>query len=255
MAMKWIEASTEDGVRILKLNHGVTNALNGALLLELQDGLEEVQAATEINSLVLTSANDKFFSIGFDLPELFHQELSDFKEFFHLFNRICLDLYTLPKPTVAALTGHAVAGGFILASCCDYRFMAQGKKFCALNEIQIGVPVPYIADRVLRQLVGDRVATEIMYTGALLPAEKALEAHFLDALVAPEELLKEALSKARTLGRLPRQAFQIIKTNRTGEIAARGREKLEEDIQVFLKLWYHEEARKLLQEALKKFNR
>ena len=73
--MKWIEASTEDGVRILKLNHGVTNALNGELLQDLKDGLEEVQAAAEINSLVLTSANDKFFSIGFDLPELFHQEV------------------------------------------------------------------------------------------------------------------------------------------------------------------------------------
>jgi enoyl-CoA hydratase/carnithine racemase len=86
MGMKWIEASTEDGVRILKLNHGVTNALNGELLQDLKDGLEEVQAAAEINSLVLTSANDKFFSIGFDLPELFHQEVSDFKEFFHLFS-------------------------------------------------------------------------------------------------------------------------------------------------------------------------
>jgi enoyl-CoA hydratase/carnithine racemase len=253
MAMKWIEAFTEDSVRILKLNHGVTNALNGELLQDLMDGLEEVKAAAEISSLVLTSANDKFFSIGFDLPELFPQEASDFKEFFHRFNRICLDLYTLPKPTVAALTGHAVAGGFILASCCDYRFMAQGKKFCALNEIQIGVPVPYIADQILRQLVGDRAATEIMYTGALLPAEKALAVNFLDALVAPEELLKKALSKARTLGRLPRQAFQLIKTNRTSEIAAWGLEKLEEDIRTFLTMWYNEEARNLLKEALKKF--
>lgn len=251
--MKWIDASTEDGVRILKLNRGVTNALNGELLQELREGLDEVKSATEINSLVLTSANEKFFSIGFDLPELYPQEVSGFKEFFHFFNRICLDLYTLPKPTVAALTGHAVAGGFILASCCDYRFMAQGKKFCGLNEIQIGVPVPYIADLILRQLVGDRAATEIMYTGALLPAEKALENHFLDALVAPEELLKEALSKARTLGQLPRQAFQIIKTNRTGEIAARGLEKLEEDIEVFVDLWYNEKTRKLLKEAMKKF--
>jgi enoyl-CoA hydratase/carnithine racemase len=253
MAMKWIEASTEDGVRILRLNHGVTNAINGALLDELKAGLEEVKDSAEITSLVLTSANNKFFSIGFDLPELYLQEVSRFKEFFHIFNLICLDLYTLPKPTVAALTGHAVAGGFILASCCDYRFLAQGKKFCGLNEIQIGVPVPYIADRILRQLVGDRAATEIMYTGALLPAEKALAINFLDALVAPEELQKEALAKARTLGLLPRQAFQIIKTNRTSEIAARGLEKLEADIRTFLTMWYNEEARNLLQEAMKKF--
>ena len=144
--MKWINAVTEDSVRILKLNRGVTNAINAELLKELEDSLREISNDPEICALVLTSANNKFFSAGFDIPELYPQEPSGFKDFFRSFNRICLDLYTLPCPTVAALTGHTVAGGFILASCCDYRFMAQGKKLCGLNEIQIGVPVPYIAD-------------------------------------------------------------------------------------------------------------
>ncbi len=251
--MKWIDALTENSVRILKLNHGVTNALNAELLKELETSLGEIRSDPGISALLLTSANEKFFSAGFDLPELYPQEVSGFKDFFHSFNQICLDLYTLPRPTVAALTGHAVAGGFILASCCDYRFMAQGKKLCGLNEIQIGVPVPYIADLILRQLVGDRAATEIMYTGALVPAEDAFQMKFLDALVSSEELLKEALSKARTLGRLPREAFQIIKTNRTSEIAGKGRQKLEEDIQTFLRMWYSEDARNRLQEAMKKF--
>jgi len=251
--MKWINAVTEDSVRILKLNRGVTNAINAELLKELEDSLREIRNDPEICALVLTSANNKFFSAGFDIPELYPQEPSGFKDFFRSFNRICLDLYTLPCPTVAALTGHTVAGGFILASCCDYRFMAQGKKLCGLNEIQIGVPVPYIADLTLRQLVGDRAATEIMYTGALVPAENALQIKFLDALVSPEELLKEAVSKAGTLGRLPQAAFQTIKTNRTAEIAARVRQKLEEDVQTFLQMWYSEEARERLKEAIKKF--
>jgi enoyl-CoA hydratase/carnithine racemase len=251
--MQWINAVTEDSVRILKLNRGVTNALNAELLKELEDSLGEIRNDPEICALVLTSANEKFFSAGFDIPELYSQEISVFKEFFRSFNRICLDLYTLPCPTVAALTGHTVAGGFILASCCDYRFMAPGKKVCGLNEVQIGVPVPYIADLTLRQLVGDREATEIMYSGTLLPAENAFQIKFLDALVSPEELLKEAVSKARTLGRLPRAAFQRIKTNRTAEIAARVRQELEEDIQTFLKMWYSEEARERLKEAMKKF--
>jgi enoyl-CoA hydratase/carnithine racemase len=92
-----------------------------------------------------------------------------------------------------------------------------------------------------------------MYTGTLVPAENALQIKFLDALVSPEELLKEAVSKARTLGRLPPGAFQTIKTNRTAEIASLGRQKLEEDIQTFLKMWYSEEARERLKEAMKKF--
>ena len=169
---------------------------------------------------------------------MYPQEASGFQEFFHFFNEVCLDLYTLPRPTVAALTGHAIAGGFILASCCDYRFQASGKKFCGLNEINLGVPVPYFSDLVLRQLVGDRKATEIMVTGSLYPAEEAFRMGFLDALSDPEMVIREAAIKAGALGRLPAPAFQAIKFNRTSEIARKGRDYLDEDVRNFLTFWY-----------------
>ena len=66
--------------------------------------------------------------------------------------------------------------------------MSSGKKFCALTEINLGVPVPYFSDLVLRQLVGDRQATEIMYTGALILAEKALRVDFVDALFETDKV-------------------------------------------------------------------
>lgn len=251
--MKWIEAADEDGVRILKLNHGVTNAINGELLEDLRDSLLEVQNNPTIRALVLTSANEKFFSIGFDLPDLLPREVSEFETFFRRFNEICIDLYTLPKPTVAALTGHATAGGFILASCCDYRFMVSGKKFSALTEINLGVPVPYFSDLVLRQLVGDRKATEIMYTGALFPAEEAWAMGFLDGHFDPELLPARAVDKARALGSHFAPAFAAIKRNRTAEIAQKGRDYLETDIKNFLTFWYSPDARTRLEEARQKF--
>lgn len=76
-----------------------------------------------------------------------------------------LALYTLPKPVVAAITGHAIAGGCILALCCDYRFISEGRKLMGLNEVKLGVPVPYLADRVLHALVGTRYAREIIESG------------------------------------------------------------------------------------------
>lgn len=251
--MKWIEAVTENRVRILKLNHGVPNAINFELLRELGANLEEIKNDPTVGSLVLTSANEKFFCIGFDIPDLYTQDVSAFEKFFHYFNEVCIELYTLPKPTVAALTGHAIAGGFIFASCCDYRFMAGGKKFCGLNEINLGVPVPYFSDLVLRQLVGDRRATEIMYTGELLPAEKALRVSFVDALFETDRVIKEAAAKAGTLGSLPAPAFQAIKHNRTSEIAQKGRDYLDTDVRNFLTFWYSPDARKRLEEAMKKF--
>jgi enoyl-CoA hydratase/carnithine racemase len=251
--MKWVEESTEKGVQILKLNRGVTNPLNGEVVEELGSHIRKVRDNKGITALVITSANEKFFSLGFDIPDLYPKEPRGFGAFFTSFNQLCLDLYILPKPTVAALSGHAIAGGFILASCCDYRFMSQGKKFCALNEINLGVPVPYLSDLILRQLVGDRKATEMLYSGKMIPAEEALRMGIVDALFPPERLLAESLAKAGELGDLPAEAFGAIKANRTGEVAEKIRSRLDEDIRLFLKFWYNEEARGRLKEAMKKF--
>lgn len=251
--MGWIEVSTEGQVRVLTLNRGVTNAINMELVAEFREFLKEIKENPEISSLVITSANEKFFSMGFDVPELFPQDPQTFKKFFASYNHLCLELYTLPKPTIAALTGHTIAGGFILASCCDYRFLSQGKKFCALNEINLGVPVPFLSDCILRQRVGDRLATEMMVSGRMIPAEEAFQMGIIDALFPPDQVLLESIAKAQILGSLPHQAFAAIKDNRTRSLANEIHQHLEKDIQLFVKFWYLEEARQRLQEAIKKF--
>jgi enoyl-CoA hydratase/carnithine racemase len=143
MDMMMIRTEYHDKVAVVKLNRGITNALNLQLVNELAETLHGVKHDSDVHSLVLGSSNEKFFSIGFDVPELFELTKSDFKFFYQTFNRVCLDLYTLPKPTIAVITGHAIAGGAILALCCDYRFIAEGRKLMGLNEIRLGVPVPY----------------------------------------------------------------------------------------------------------------
>lgn len=80
--MSWIESSTENRVRILRLNRGVTNPLNGAVVQELALHLQEIRADREITALVITSANEKFFSMGFDIPELFQKASHEFGMFF-----------------------------------------------------------------------------------------------------------------------------------------------------------------------------
>lgn len=251
--MGWVESSTEEGVRVLTLNRGVTNPLNAELVEELGRHFREAADSRAITSLVITGANEKFFSLGFDIPELITKGPPEFEAFFRAFNLLCLDLYTLPKPTIAALRGHTIAGGFILASCCDYRFLSQGKKFCALNEINLGVPVPYLSDLILRQLVGDRKATEMVYSGNMIPTEEALKMGIVDLLLPPDQVLSESIAKARTLGRLPAGAFGAIKANRTRSVAGTIRQRLEEDIHLFIKFWFLEEVRERLKEAMKKF--
>ena len=86
--------------------------------------LKKIREDKNVRGIVLTSSNDKFFSIGLDIPHLFELTKKDFKIFYKAYNQVCIDLYTLLKPTIAAITGHAIAGGCVLALCCDYLLSA-----------------------------------------------------------------------------------------------------------------------------------
>jgi 3,2-trans-enoyl-CoA isomerase len=240
-------------VAIVRLSRGVTNPINGELVGELAAAIRQAKEETDIRSLVLASANDKFFSIGWDIPQLIGLSKSDFADFFRRYNRMCLDLYTLSKPTVAAITGHAIAGGCILALCCDYRHVADGKKLIGLNEIKLGAPLPYVVDCVLPALVGGRHAREIMESGDFYAPDAALRMGLVDAVLPLDQVLPASVEKAKTLGAMPEQAFAIVKGNRTAGIAKQIGARLEEEERRFIECWYSGVARERLKEAAAKF--
>jgi enoyl-CoA hydratase/carnithine racemase len=251
--MSMITVDYQDTVAIVKLSRGVTNVLDMELVKELGELLERVQHDSNASALVLGSSNDKFLSIGFDIPRLFELPREDFSTFFSEFNRVCLSLYTLPKPTIAAITGHAVAGGCILALCCDYRFIAEGRKLMGLNEIKLGVPVPYLVDCVLRYTVGTRYAREIMDTGEFYGPADSLRMGLVDEVLPVGEVMAKAVDKARLLGAWPREAFALIKQNRVEEIEQRVLARREEKERLFVDRWYSDEARQRLKDAIEKF--
>lgn len=253
MDKKNIDIEYSDKVAVVKLNRNITNALDLALLNELAGILETLKNDSHVQSVVLTSTNEKFFSIGFDIPQLIELPEDDFAVFYRTFNRTCLDLYTLPKPTIAAITGHAVAGGCIVALCCDYRIIADGKKKMGLNEIKLGVPVPYLADCILRQIVGHRNAREIMDTGEFYQSENLLQLGMVDLILPREQVLTQSINKARLLGAMPHNAFAMIKNNRVETVKLETLSKLQEKEQFFLECWYSDETRKRLREAMATF--
>jgi|Deesub1362B_J571_1020462.scaffolds.fasta_scaffold00248_24 enoyl-CoA hydratase/carnithine racemase len=251
--MTLVQVEPVDDVAVLKLNRGTTNAINIELAVELSNAVEQVRRSKYFRALVLTSSNDKFFSIGFDVPELINLSRREFLEFYHAFNQLCLNLYTLPKPTIAAITGHAIAGGCILTLCCDYRYISQGRKLIGLNEIKLGLPIPYFADRTLRQIVGDRAATEILYTGEFYLPEKALEMKLVDGVFPADEVLQRSIEKVGEIGKLPNKAFAVLKENRTREISNEFLRNFEEELVTFVDFWFSDEAQERLREAIKNF--
>jgi len=247
-----IEVEHQGRVAVLKLARDVANALNLDHVTHLANALEEAKRDPEVHGIVLTSANDKIFSLGFDIPWLHGATQERVGQFFRFFNRTCLDLYTSPKPTVAAITGHAIAGGTILALCCDYRFIAEGRKLMGLNEIKLGVPVPYLPDCIARQLLGVVKAREVLETGDFYPAEDLLRMGMVDHVLPVEGVLPKSVEKADRLGSALK-AFSLIKKNRVEVIEAQVREHDEEKARAFLECWFSPEAQERLKEAIKKF--
>jgi len=251
--MKHVEIADSEGVAVVKLSRGTTNPINLELIHDLSDYLKVTREDTKISGLVLTSANEKFFSIGFDIPGLIDLEEKDFREFYKAFNRLCLDMYIFPKPIVAAITGHAVAGGCIIAICCDYRFISEGKKLMGLNEIKLGVPLPYPADRILRQIVDDRSARRILDTGDFFPPEETLSMGLVDSMMPLDQVISASIDKVKAIFSHSLEAFRMIKHNRTEKIATQIRKVLPEKEQTFIDLWYTLETREKLKAALEKF--
>ena len=248
-----IQIEYQNEVALVKLDRPVTNALNLQLLDELGKALRGVKQDPDVRGLVLTSSNTRFFSIGFDIPHLFELAVEDFRVFYRAFNQVCADLYTLPKPTVAAITGHAIAGGCILALCCDYRFIAAGRKLMGLNEIKLGVPVPYLADCILQRMAGARNARDMLDSGEFYSPEQSLDKGIVDQVLPLEQVLPASIEKARSLGAMPQVAFAAIKQNRVEEIEARVLANREEKESAFVECWYSATARERLREAMEKF--
>jgi enoyl-CoA hydratase/carnithine racemase len=251
--MEMIQIEHHGSVAVVKLARSTTNALNLQLITELQKSLKKVNQDPDVHGIVISSSNEKFFSIGLDIPQLYNLSEKDFMNFYQVFNQVQIDLYTVPKPTVAAITGHAVAGGCILALCCDYRFISEGRKFMGLNEIKLGVSIPYPTDCILRNVVGARVARDIVESGEFYLPEQLLKMGLVDCVLPLEDVLPKSIEKAHMVGTLPLKAFASIKQSRVEQVEAQIREKLKEKEELFLRLWFSDEAREQLRKAMEKF--
>ena len=247
-----VKVERVEDVAVLKMGGERKNPINPELVSDLSSAVEEVKESEEVRGVVLTSEDERFFSIGLDVPKLINEEREKFREFIKSFNLLCLEIFTLPKPVVAAINGHATAGGCILALCCDYRFMAEGKSLIGLNEVKLGLSVPYLPQRILQQ-IGLRVARDVVFGGEFYTPEKALEMGIIDAVFPKERLMDEAIKKAKDLGKHPSKAFAAVKENATAKIKEECLTILEKDVDTFVDLWFSEEAQKRLREVMKSF--
>ena len=248
--MKNVVLEDHGAIAVLRLTNGVTNAIGPAMVAELSAALQEVK--DRYRGLVLAGGN-KFFSIGLDLPVLLNLNRADMSAFWVKFEDTVLDLYTLPLPTAAAIAGHANGGGAILTLACEFRFMAAGRKLISLNEVKIGLPVPYLADLLLRQIAGDRIAVRLEFLSEFLAPEAAQAAGLADAVCPEDEVEARALSQIQTVVDLPPFGFPMTKRHRVNPLRSRFLAERAEITTAFMDLWVNPQVQQLLREAATKF--
>jgi len=246
------EVGLEDrgNVAIVRLCHQTTNAIGPRLVEDLSAALDDIRKGFKG---VVLAGGEKFFSIGLVLPHLLELDRSAMTDFWYRLNDLALNLFTLPFPTLCAIEGHAVAGGAVLALTCDYRYAGTGKGKVGFNEIKLGLPVPYLADLILRRVVGERTAREMLYRGRLMSITEAREIGFIDELLTEERVEEEVVEKASEMATLPESAFAAIKENRVETVRSTFEENRDIKHKMFLDCWFSESVQGLLKRASETF--
>jgi enoyl-CoA hydratase len=184
-----IEVEHHGDVALLRMRGGKANAMNRALLDDLDRALAELAAP----ALVITGDGSSF-SAGLALPELIDLDRTAMSWFIDRFAAVMLRVLTYPGATVAAINGHAIAGGCVLALMCDTRVMAQGT--IGLNEVQLGIGLPAIVVEPLRLRVPASSLAPVALDGALFDATRAHELGLVDHVVPRDRVESHALELA-----------------------------------------------------------
>ncbi|WP_308195603.1 enoyl-CoA hydratase/isomerase family protein [Dactylosporangium sp. AC04546] len=199
-----IELTEAGDVAVVRLAHGKVNALDLELLDAITDTFTALDAG-DARAVVLTGAG-RSFSAGVDLRRVIDGPPEYVDALLPALTRAFLAVFTTGKPVVAAVNGHAIAGGAVLVCACDHRLMAAGDARIGVTELLVGVPFPPAAMEIVRHAVG---SYEEIMTGDTFEADLA---PFVDTVVPPESLLDEAVATATRAARaVPPDTYRLTK--------------------------------------------
>lgn len=245
-----LRVEAADGVVTITLNRPEKrNALNAAMINELTRAFEAAANAPACGVVLLTGAGNAFCA-GMDLAHL--ESLAAKTQEEHRADteqiaRLLRALYDLPKPTIAAVNGAAVAGGMGLATVCDFTLAAPEAKF-GYTEVRIGF-IPAIVSTFLRQQVGDKRARDLLLTGRQIQAQEAFEMGLVTRVISAPELMDEARALAEKLLQNSPQAMAATKRL----LSAHARARLDDEIEAAIEANVEARATEDFKEGVRAF--
>jgi enoyl-CoA hydratase len=213
-----LERSQHEAILTLRLAHGKASVLDVELLDALVRELESV--ADDIRAVILTGTGS-IFCAGVDLFRITQEGADYVRRFLPLLSRFVRALFTFPRPVVAAVNGHAIAGGGVIVLAADIRLMADGAGRIGVPELLVGVPFPTAALEVVRFATPRNRVQALIYTGRTVPPQEALAAGLVDEVVPADALPTRALEVARQLAQIPPEVYRLTKQALRAEVLER----------------------------------
>ena len=202
--MTLVTFTLDDHVATATLNDG-ENRFNPDFLNAYLDVLDDIENNTAATTLVVTSSHEKIFSNGIDLewlvPVIQQNDIARAKDFFYLLNRLFKRLVTYPMVTVAAISGHAFAGGAIMSCAFDFRFMRSDRGYFCFPEVDLGIPFLPGMNELLKKAMPRYMVEYLQYTGARMTADQGVEHHIIRQACPMETLMETTLAFAKTINK------------------------------------------------------
>lgn len=204
-----IERKDIDGIRVLRLAHGKVSAMD----IELGEALigEIAGAAADPIEAVIVTGSGSSFSAGVDLFRVVNDGPEYGRRFLPVLDDFLRAALTLPKPMVAAINGHAIAGGCILAAACDHRIMVEGNGRIGIPELAVGVPFPALPLQIMSARLADGALRDLVFTGRTVQVDEARAMGLVDEKCPAGMLMDRAMEAARRLAAIPAGAFALTK--------------------------------------------
>ena len=241
------------GVNRVIMDDGA-NALNLPLLAALRERISGLRA-DGARPLLLASSHPNLFCPGWDLKALADAPREQVGEVLSSFNSLILDLFSYPGPTAAAITGHAVAGGCLLAMACDLRVMASGRPRLGFAELNLGVPVPAASVRMLQSRLGISALDETVLGGDGCSAERARELAMVHQAISTEKVVIAADRELRKLGSKPPKAYAATKEFLFGDAWRMMAAADPAEDEIFLDCWFEAVTRDRISEVARSLGR
>jgi enoyl-CoA hydratase/carnithine racemase len=202
--MEIIQYAIDENVAVLTMNDG-ENRFNPGFLKMFLEVLDEIEQKTDVNALVVTSSHEKIFCNGIDLdwlaPLIQKGDKESTTAFLYTMNELLKRILLYPMPTIAAISGHAFAGGAIMSCAFDFRFMRSDRGYFCFPEVDLGVPFLPGMIAIVRKAVPMYKFEEMKYTGKRITAEECEAHHIVLKACHRDALMDEALSFAKGLNK------------------------------------------------------